>query len=278
MMLKLLSLIVENLNRMLHNKRSGFSKVSYQGGERFFYAYKGENRLKTGLFVAKVKYFLPTIIVLGSACSLGWGSYFLFNSPAAAEVVSHDSEFARKAVAGVGGVGAIDDSKVTKSSDIYKVEDEKRKDALLGISESEPELPVGSEDSEIIEDKKPVLQKMKYRVRPGDSIDTIARKFRVSVGSIAGSSNLIVVDDLKIGQVLYIPSQEGFFYKIKKNDRLAYILNKYRVTLDKFLRLNANVNPDLLDVGDDIFLPGAKPKNIVRGWFIPVVSRIITSG
>ena len=249
--------------------------LSYQGGQRFFYSHSNQLMIKSGILASKVKFLLPSILVLGTACSLGWGSFFLFNSPETIKVVSNEIDESIDKP-GIGGFGEIKEVMMATPSEI---ENEKVKDALLGISESEPELPQETaQKSKQVKSKGPALRKVKYRVRRGESIDAIAKRFHVSVGAIAGSSNLRRVDDLHEGQQLFIPSQEGFFYNIRKGDRLATILGKYRVALSKFLSANADVDADLLDVGDDIFLPGAKPRNLIRGWFIPVVSRIITSG
>lgn len=257
--------LFKNLNRYCKNQ------IMSQGGSRFLYSFRQRKSVKSGIYNSNVKYKLPSLLVLTVAVTLGWGSYFVFNNGIAA-VADYD-------VDGIGGVGQIDKKFLdpngvkVKAFDLNQIqEDEKRKDALLGIQSGGTQVSA--------KDKKPKnqLHKVKYRVRPGDTIGSVAKKFNVSVASIAGSSNLRIVDEIHVGQLLYIPSREGFFYKIKRGDRLANVLIRYKVPLKKFLAANFNKNPDLLEVGEDIFLPGAKPKNIVRGWFIPTMHRIITSG
>ena len=143
--------------------------------------------------------------------------------------------------------------------------DEKLKDNLLGISGN------GST-------KKKSLKKISYKVQPGDTLSHISKKFKISVESIAGSSGIKSPDSILIGQTLKIPSKEGFYYKVKKGDRLSGLLSKYKIKLEKILSENPVINPDLLEEGEEIFLLGAKPKNLLRQWLFPVYSRVMTSG
>lgn len=174
----------------------------------------------------------------------------------------------------VGGVGEI--AEVDLDEDFLKKieETERKKNELLGISEESEK----SEDAIADEEPAKVIKKIKYRVRRNESLSTIASKFNVSVASIAGSSGIKVIDEVSVGQVVYVPSQEGFFYNVRRGNRLADILKKYKVPLEKFVAANPDINPDLLEAGEEIFLPGAKPKNLIRGWLVPVNSRYITSG
>lgn len=164
--------------------------------------------------------------------------------------------------------GFTTDAKLSKK-ELKKLEQtEKKKDLLMN-----DDLSNGSEPDE----KKVTVKKTSYRVRRGETLSSIAKKFHVSVGSIAGSSGIQVIDELSSGTMLTIPSQNGFFYAVKQGSRLHSILRKYKVDYTKFIELNPDINPDLLRTGDEIFLPGARPKNLVSGWLRPVPSRKITS-
>lgn len=122
------------------------------------------------------------------------------------------------------------------------------------------------------------LQKYLYTVKAGDTLSEIASEYKVSVESIAGSSGIRMIDNLRVGQELQIPSINGFFYVLKSGDRLGKVLDNYKVNLNEFLGANQAVSLDLVEEGDEVFLPGAKPKDIIRGWLIPVSSRLVTSG
>ena len=248
----------------------GFMHLTYQGGGMFFYSYKKNGSVKTGIFSAKLKFIAPAILVLSFASLMGWGSYVVFNQILGSEVLAAQEGSEDDPV---GGLDLRKNTLRLGKLEIKQMEaDEKRKDALLGAPNPKILKAVSSKPAQT------VTQKIKYRVKPGDTMGTIAKKFRVSVGAIAGSSGLRIIDEIRVGQLLYIPTREGFFYKTRKGDRLGHILQRYKVSLEKFIANNLHINPDLLEVGDDIFLPGAKPRNIIRGWFIPVTSRVITSG
>lgn len=122
-----------------------------------------------------------------------------------------------------------------------------------------------------------LIHKVEYEVQPNDNLISIAKKFNINVASIAGSSDVQYVDQIKIGQKLYIPTQRGFFYKVQSGDTLALILEKYDVSLLDFIDVNPAINLDSIHVGDEFFLLNAKPKNLVRGWSSPVKRRILTS-
>ncbi len=173
---------------------------------------------------------------------------------------------------GIGGIGSVEAAMEEGAHDSehahkkYDSPDEALKDKLLG---AEPMNQINFEDAELV--------KRNYRVKSGDTLSEIAKRYNVSVESIAGSSNIKLLDRLQIGQVLSIPSKEGFFYSVQKNDRLGLILKKYKVSYEKFIAENPAVALDLLEVGQEIFLPDAKPDNLVRSWLVPVASRIVTS-
>jgi len=169
------------------------------------------------------------------------------------------------------GIGGFTPDSVLSSQDFQKMEQtEKKKDLLMqaavSIKEEAPATNI-----------KPV-KKITYKTRPGESFASVAKKFRVSVASIAGSSGIREIDELKPGMVLSIPTQNGFFLTVKSGNRLQSLLTRYRVDYEDFLALNPGVDPDLLRSGDVIFLPGANPGNLISGWLRPVASRVITSG
>jgi len=171
---------------------------------------------------------------------------------------------------GIGGIGDL--ANVKNHDEAKSEEDEAKKDKLLGV-----------EDPAVIDKAEPraedqALFKRVYKVKDGDNLTSISKKFDVSIEAIAGSSNIRMIDSLQVGQTLQIPSREGFYYSLKKGERLASIITRYNVPTEKFLQANANITGDLLEAGDEVFLPDAKPDDLIRSWLIPVTSHYITSG
>ena len=264
-----------------------YLKLKYRGGGDFFYSYHYKNFIRTGVFSLKLpawtkpltrkqrkfSFFIPKFhlprhsAMLGVACMLLFISvYYTFRSPDFMEEL--------KEIDAIGGFGEIHSGDVSSQkalkNDKHSEIDERAKNSLLGISNT---------TTSAFSDKKPQkTDKLAYKVQPGDTLSGISKKFNISVESIAGSSGISSPDSISVGQTLKIPPKNGFYYKVKKNDRLGVILSKYKLDLDKILAENLHINPDLLESGEEIFLLGAKPKNLIYGWLIPVTSRIITSG
>lgn len=188
-------------------------------------------------------------------------------------MVSLNSRTANADISGRGpGVGGIGDITDMKNHEYIKEEDEAKKDKLLA---SDDESYTAKPDDKTANLN---LQKRTYKVKEGDTLTDISKKFNVSIEAIAGSSGIRMIDNLQIGQTLHIPNKEGIFYSLKKGERLASVISHYKVSFDKFYQENPGINSDLLEAGDEVFLPDAKPDDLIRSWMIPVSSRYITSG
>ena len=98
-----------------------------------------------------------------------------------------------------------------------------------------------------------------YTVKVGDTLYGISNQFGVSVTELAELNNVIGTN-LKIGQVLTIPSKSGtnpnnlFMYTVKAGDTLYGIARKYNTTAQKIRDLNYLKN-DNLSIGQVIRIP-----------------------
>lgn len=247
----------------------GFAEIAWQGKGQFLYFYKRKGTLKSGALHIDRRAMLWLALAVG--CISVSASYGFWKKRQNAVKLAFTEN-----KTGVGGVGRLESGKVINdAADITGEvaqfeEDEKTKNQLMGVIEER------NQASKI--PAKETVQKLKYKVKPGDTLQSIAKKYKVKPESISGSSRLSEFQDVAVGQTLSIPSRDGFYYIVKKNERLANILQAHKVTLDKFMSENEHVNVDLLDVGEEIFLPGAKPIRHAEGWLIPVSSRVVTSG
>lgn len=98
-----------------------------------------------------------------------------------------------------------------------------------------------------------------YIVANGDSLWSIANKFNLSIDSLFGSNALKNPDYLKPGLALRVPNQDGIFYKVKKGDSLDGISKKYKLTGDRIKKANPDKDFSKLQIGQEIFVPGASP-------------------
>ena len=97
----------------------------------------------------------------------------------------------------------------------------------------------------------------RYKVKSGDTLVTIARKFDVSMMTLWWANKLKSKDDLHIGQVLRIPPVSGLVVTVKDTDTLESLATKHGVKAAKILELNGLDDPTLV-VGQVLVLPGAK--------------------
>lgn len=98
-----------------------------------------------------------------------------------------------------------------------------------------------------------------YVVKPGDSLYSISRKYKVKPEEIYDLNGL---DDLKYlipGQALVIPTND-IIYTIKPGDNFWSISRKFNVDLNSLLRANPGVNPNMLYPGLEILIPGKERK------------------
>ncbi|XDD55525.1 peptidoglycan DD-metalloendopeptidase family protein [Leptospira sp. WS4.C2] len=130
----------------------------------------------------------------------------------------------------------------------------------------------------LAENKNKKLKVTQYKVKKNETLSDIARRFKVSAESIAGSSGINPEVSILPGQILNIPNKRGLVYKLKKGDTLAKVADYYKVKIDDIYSENQLDDYDLFKSGQKVFLPGAVIPDTGPVWRIPVVSKVITSG
>ena len=96
-----------------------------------------------------------------------------------------------------------------------------------------------------------------YKVRAGDTISGIAKKFGLTnISTLISVNDIGNVRQLASGQKLKIPSIDGIVYTVKKGDSLSAITSKYKISLEQLLDVN-ELTSETLTAGQQLFLPGA---------------------
>ena len=118
-------------------------------------------------------------------------------------------------------------------------------------------------------DERSTKQKpdVSYKVKRGDSLSKIARRFKVRTSELVAINGLRSQHKIRIGQVLKLPSaarkelkgadqvaQDAVFYTVKKGDRLSVIARKSDVSEADILSLNRLKNKNYLYVGQKLRL------------------------
>lgn len=130
----------------------------------------------------------------------------------------------------------------------------------------------------LADNKNKKLKVTQYKVKKNETLSDIARRFKVSAESIAGSSGINPEVSILPGQILNIPNKQGLVYKLKKGDTLAKVADYYKVKIDDIYSENQLEDYDLFKSGQKVFLPGAVIPETGPVWRIPVASKVITSG
>jgi len=118
-------------------------------------------------------------------------------------------------------------------------------------------------------DERSTKQKpdVSYKVKRGDSLSKIARRFKVRTSELVAINGLRSQHKIRIGQVLKLPSaarkqlrgahqvaQDAIFYTVRKGDRLSVIAQKADVSEANILSLNRLKNKNYLYVGQKLRL------------------------
>ena len=94
-----------------------------------------------------------------------------------------------------------------------------------------------------------------YKVRSGDTLTGIARKFGVSMMTVWWANHLKSKDDLHVGQTLTIPPVSGVVIMVGPTDTLESLATKYQVEQEEIVQTNELDDPNLV-IGQTLTIPG----------------------
>ena len=96
---------------------------------------------------------------------------------------------------------------------------------------------------------------VEYRVKKGDSLAAIGRKFGVPYQEIAAYNGLSTRATLRLGQVIRVPIPDSHKYVVKPKETLWRIAKRYGVTVELLVEINNLTDPTKIEVGQVIVLP-----------------------
>ena len=95
-----------------------------------------------------------------------------------------------------------------------------------------------------------------YKVKNGDTLESIARKFNTSVNNLRDING---IDYISMGQMIIVPNNtnnEWFeIYTIKKGDNLYSLADKYNISLVDLLNINGLDKDNYIYPGQEILVP-----------------------
>jgi len=96
-----------------------------------------------------------------------------------------------------------------------------------------------------------------YRIQKGDTIESIANKFKTEE-SVLKENNNIYLDELRVGMDIIVPkNKEMYFnyYTIEAGDSLYQIARKYNINPNLLASLNGLNMEDYIYPGQEILIP-----------------------
>ena len=107
----------------------------------------------------------------------------------------------------------------------------------------------------------PPATSVKYTVKAGDTLYSIAKKYNVTVAALAKANNITNYNLIRVGQVLTIPGKTttppatSVNYTVKAGDTLYSIARTYKTTVSKIAAANNITNINSLRVGQVLVIP-----------------------
>ncbi len=105
-----------------------------------------------------------------------------------------------------------------------------------------------------------------YTIRSGDTFWVLAQRYNTTVEAIQRVNPGVNPNNLQIGQVICIPGGTtpppgrcpagSFSYTIRSGDTLWVLANRYNTTVQAIMAINPGLNPNALQIGQVICIPG----------------------
>jgi len=120
-----------------------------------------------------------------------------------------------------------------------------------------------------------------YTIRPGDTFFILAQRFNTTVDAIQRLNPNVNPNNLQIGQIICIPGMapaqcpNGFFYTIRAGDTLFILSQRFGVSVQAIINANPGINPNNLQIGQRICIPGALPPPLPpcpNGFYYTIVA------
>ena len=137
---------------------------------------------------------------------------------------------------------------------------------------------------------------VQHKVRSGQSLSVIARRYNTSVSSIMRTNNLRSAHRIRVGQVLKIPSEggggsvapsayagnvassTGGSYRIKQGDTLGAIAKRHGTSVSALMRANKLSNARALQIGQSLIIPGGSSVGQAQAVSSQAATHTVQSG
>ncbi len=97
-----------------------------------------------------------------------------------------------------------------------------------------------------------------YTVKSGDTLSTIAQKHGVTTATLFWANEIESVDDITLGDTIFILPVSGLKHKVKSGDTIEKIAKEYKVERSEIIAYNGLPANGELTKDEEIVIPGAK--------------------
>lgn len=110
-----------------------------------------------------------------------------------------------------------------------------------------------------------------YRVKKGETLESIAAVYGITVQTIKWANNM-TSNDVKAGKVIKVPPVDGVLYTVKSNDTISKLAQTYSANKDRIISFN-DLELSGLKSGAKIIIPGGVlPETQRPGYEAPVTA------
>jgi spore germination protein len=101
----------------------------------------------------------------------------------------------------------------------------------------------------------PTGYRVKYLIKPGDTLKAISEKFGITMDSISAANKLEATSNLSLGQEIEVPIPEDHLYALKPKETLWRLAKRYGLTVEQLMEINNLASSTNLEIGQNIILP-----------------------
>jgi len=118
------------------------------------------------------------------------------------------------------------------------------------------------------EQRKDVID---YAVQPGDTVESIAKNFNVSVNTLLWANSISKNTSLKASQTLVILPVSGIMHIVKNGDTISQISKTYKAKVDDVISFNNLAGEGDIFIGDTLIIPeGILPQKLTPSIHVPL--------
>ncbi|MBS9423660.1 murein transglycosylase D [Photorhabdus caribbeanensis] len=107
---------------------------------------------------------------------------------------------------------------------------------------------------EVAKNNRRLSKQSQYKVRSGDTLSAIAKRFNVSTRELQRMNNLKTAKLLKIGQVLRVNNDNAIIYRVRQGDSIASIAKRHGINIKDLMNWNDGIKTTDIKPGIELTL------------------------